>query len=138
MCRDLSELSTYALVDNPSYRLLRTHTPGAYTFILRATPEVPRRLLHPKRKTVGVRVPDNAIARALLAEHGEPIMSVTLIMPDDEYPMNEPEAIRERIGNSVDLIVDGGNCGLEPTTVVDLVGPFPQVTRQGKGDGSAF
>jgi tRNA threonylcarbamoyl adenosine modification protein (Sua5/YciO/YrdC/YwlC family) len=138
MCRDLSEISTYALVDNPSYRLLRTHTPGPYTFILRATPEVPRRLLHPKRKTVGVRVPDNAIALALLAEHGAPIMSVTLIMPDDEYPMNEPEAIRERIGKSVDLIVDGGNCGLEPTTVVDLVGPVPQVTRQGKGDSSAF
>jgi tRNA threonylcarbamoyl adenosine modification protein (Sua5/YciO/YrdC/YwlC family) len=138
MCRDLSELSTYAYVDNPSYRMLRTHTPGPYTFILRATPEVPRRLLHPKRKTIGVRVPDNAIARALLEAHGEPIMSSTLQLPGDDYPLNEPQQIRERIGNAIDLVIDGGNCGLEPTTVVDLAGPVPVVVRRGKGDTSAF
>lgn len=138
MCRDLSELSTYALVDNASYRLLRAHTPGPYTFILKATGEVPRRLLHPKRKTIGLRVPDNRVALALLEELGEPIMSVTLIMPGEELPLADTDEMRERLGRVVDLLVDGGGCGLEPTTIVDLSGDAPAVLRQGKGRSAAF
>lgn len=138
VCRDLSELSTYAVVDNAAYRLLRAHTPGPYTFILRATAEVPRRLMHPKRKTIGMRVPDNPIALALLAELNEPIMSVTLVMPGEELPLHEPEEFQERLGRQVDLIIDGGGCGLEPTTIVDLAGPSPVVLRQGKGRSNAF
>ncbi len=138
VCRDLSELSTYAVVDNAAYRLLRSHTPGPYTFILRATVEVPRRLMHPKRKTIGMRVPDNPIALALLEELNEPIMSVTLVMPDEELPLHEPEEFQERLGRQVDLIIDGGGCGLEPTTIVDLAGPSPVVLRQGKGKSGAF
>jgi tRNA threonylcarbamoyl adenosine modification protein (Sua5/YciO/YrdC/YwlC family) len=138
MCRDLSELSTYAQVDNASYRLLRTHTPGPYTFILRATPEVPRRLMHPKRKTIGMRVPDNAIALALLEALDEPIMSVTLSLPGDDLPLNEPGEIRRRLEHLVDVIIDGGSCGFEPTTVVDLAGSVPEITRRGKGDTAAF
>lgn len=138
VCRDLSELSTYAVVDNSAYRLLRAHTPGPYTFILRATAEVPRRLMHPKRKTIGMRVPDNPIALALLAELDEPIMSVTLVMPGEELPLHEPEEFQERLGRQVDLIIDGGGCGLEPTTIVDLAGPSPVVLRQGKGRSGAF
>lgn len=138
VCRDLSELSTYAVVDNASYRLLRTHTPGPYTFILRATAEVPRRLMHPKRKTIGMRVPDNAIALALLAELDEPIMSVTMVMPGEDLPMTDPEEMRDRLAHQVDLVIDGGGCGLEPTTVVDLAGPVPVVLRQGKGHSQAF
>lgn len=138
MCRDLSELSTYAVVDNASYRLLRAHTPGPYTFILKATAEVPRRLLHPKRKTIGLRVPDNRVALALLAELDEPIMSVTLVMPGEDLPLADTGEMRERLGNAVDLLVDGGGCGLEPTTVVDLSGPAPVVLRQGKGRSAAF
>ena len=120
VCRDLSEIATYAKVNNTSYRLLRHTTPGAYTFILQATSEVPRRLMHPKRKTVGLRVPDNAIAAALLADLGEPLMSVTLIMPGDEFPLTDPYDIRETLEHEVDLVIDGGYCGMEPTTVVDL------------------
>jgi tRNA threonylcarbamoyl adenosine modification protein (Sua5/YciO/YrdC/YwlC family) len=138
MCRDLSELSSYAVVDNASYRLLRAHTPGPYTFILKATAEVPRRLLHPKRKTIGLRVPDNRVALALLAELDEPIMSVTLVMPGEELPLADTEEMRERLGNAVDLLIDGGGCGLEPTTVVDLSGSAPVVLRQGKGRSAAF
>lgn len=138
VCRDLSELSTYAVVDNAAYRLLRAHTPGPYTFILRATAEVPRRLMHPKRKTIGMRVPDNPIALALLEELDEPIMSVTLVMPGEELPLHEPGEFQERLGRQVDLIIDGGGCGLEPTTIVDLAGPSPVVLRQGKGKSSAF
>ncbi len=138
MCRDLSELSTYAQVDNASYRLLRTHTPGPYTFILRATPEVPRRLMHPKRKTIGMRVPDNAIALALLEALDEPIMSVTLSLPGEELPLNDPEDIRERLEHLVDVIVDGGSCGLEATTVIDLAGDAPEIIRRGKGDAAVF
>jgi tRNA threonylcarbamoyl adenosine modification protein (Sua5/YciO/YrdC/YwlC family) len=138
MCRDLSELSTYAVVDNASYRLLRAHTPGPYTFILKATSEVPRRLLHPKRKTIGLRVPDNRVTLALLEELGEPIMSVTLVMPGEDLPLADTDDMRERLGNAVDLLVDGGGCGLEPTTVVDLSGDVPTVLRQGKGHSAAF
>ena len=133
MCRDLSELSAYAKVDNQVFRLLKTYTPGPYTFILDATAEVPRRLMHPKRKTIGLRVPSNPIALALLEELGEPLMSVTLIMPTDEYPLTDPYDIRDTLEHHVDLIVDGGYCGLEATTVVDLSGEVPQITRQGVG-----
>jgi tRNA threonylcarbamoyl adenosine modification protein (Sua5/YciO/YrdC/YwlC family) len=138
VCRDLSEIATYAKVDNAAYRLLRHCTPGPYTFILKATSEVPRRLMHPKRKTVGLRVPDNRIAAALLAELGEPLMSVTLIMPGEEYPMIDPYDIRDTLQHEVDLVIDGGYCGMEPTTVVDLADEFPMVLRVGKGDIAPF
>jgi tRNA threonylcarbamoyl adenosine modification protein (Sua5/YciO/YrdC/YwlC family) len=138
VCRDLSELSTYAVVDNVNYRLLRAHTPGPYTFILRATPEVPRRLMHPRRKTIGMRVPAHPIALALLEALDEPIMSVTLVLPGEDLPLTDPEDMRERIGHAVDVIIDGGGCGLEPTSVIDLAGPNPSVLRRGKGDVQAF
>lgn len=138
MCRDLSELSVYAKVDNQTYRSLKAHTPGPYTFILEATSEVPRRLMHAKRKTIGLRVPENAIALALLENLGEPIMSVTLIMPGDEYPLTDPYDIRDLLEHHVDLVVEGGYCGLEPTTVVDLTGEAPDVTRQGMGQFDDF
>jgi len=138
VCRDLSEISTYARVDNAVYRLLRQSTPGPYTFILRATSEVPRRLMHPRRKTVGLRVPDNAIAAALLRDLGEPLMSVTLIMPGEELPLTDPYDIREILEHEVDLVIDGGYCGTEPTTVVDLAEEAPRVIRAGKGDPGPF
>ncbi|MEH6516501.1 MAG: L-threonylcarbamoyladenylate synthase [Halioglobus sp.] len=138
VCRDLSEIATYSRVDNKVYRLLRACTPGPYTFILKATSEVPRRLLHPKRKTVGLRVPDNAIASALLADLGEPLMSVTLIMPGEEYPLIDPYDIREVLEHEVDLVIDGGYCGMEPTTVVDLADDAPLILRAGKGDIGPF
>ena len=138
VCRDLSEIATYAKVNNTSYRLLRHTTPGAYTFILQATSEVPRRLMHPKRKTVGLRVPDNAIAAALLADLGEPLMSVTLIMPGDEFPLTDPYDIRETLEHEVDLVIDGGYCGMEPTTVVDLADNSSVILRAGKGDVTPF
>ena len=138
VCRDLSELATYAKVDNTAFRLLRNHTPGAYTFILKASSEVPRRLKNPKRKTIGLRVPDNPITLALLEELAEPLMSVTLIMPDDEYPLTDPYDIRELLEHEVDLVIDGGYCGLEATTVVDLVDAVPIVTRDGKGAVEPF
>lgn len=138
MCRDLSELALYAKVDNQLYRSLKAHTPGPYTFILEATSEVPRRLMHPKRKTIGLRVPSNPIALELLADLGEPIMSVTLIMPGDEYPLTDPYDIRDMLEHHVDLIVEGGYCGLEPTTVVDLSGDAPVIVRQGMGQFEDF
>ncbi|MCB1700462.1 MAG: threonylcarbamoyl-AMP synthase [Pseudomonadales bacterium] len=138
VCSDLSEIATYAKVDNAAYRLLRHCTPGPYTFILKATTEVPRRLMHPKRKTVGLRVPDNRIASALLADLGEPLMSVTLIMPGEEYPMTDPYDIRDTLQHEVDLVIDGGYCGMEPTTVVDLADDTPMVLRVGKGDITPF
>ena len=138
VCRDLSEIATYAKVNNTSYRLLRHTTPGPYTFILQATSEVPRRLMHPKRKTVGLRVPDNAIAAALLADLGEPLMSVTLIMPGDEFPLTDPYDIRETLEHEVDLVIDGGYCGMEPTTVVDLADDRSVILRAGKGDVTPF
>ena len=138
VCRDLSEIATYAKVSNSVYRQLRQTTPGPYTFILLATSEVPRRLLHPKRKTVGLRVPDNAIAAALLEDLGEPLMSVTLIMPGDDLPLIDPYDIRQTLEHDVDLVIDGGYCGMEPTTVVDLVDDTPVIVREGKGDIGPF
>ncbi|MCY4427996.1 MAG: L-threonylcarbamoyladenylate synthase [Halieaceae bacterium] len=138
VCRDLSELASYARVENTAYRLLRRHTPGPYTFILQANSEVPRRLKHPRRKTIGLRVPDNAITLALLNELQEPLMSVTLIMPGEEYPLLEPTDIRDRLEHEVDLVIDGGYCGVEPTTVLDLTGPAPRLMRQGRGDAEPF
>ncbi|MDG5498692.1 L-threonylcarbamoyladenylate synthase [Marinobacter sp. BGYM27] len=138
MCRDLSDIGQYAKVDNTQYRLLKNFTPGPYTFILDATTEVPRRLLHPKRRTIGLRVPDNAIVQALLAELGEPIMSSTLILPGDDEPMTDPYDIRETLEHELDLIIDGGFCGLEATTVVNFCGDAPEVTRVGKGDPEPF
>lgn len=138
VCRDLSEIATYAKVNNTVYRLLRQTTPGPYTFILPATSEVPRRLMHPKRKTVGLRVPVNPIAAALLADLGEPLMSVTLIMPGDELPLIDPYDIRETLEHEVDLVIDGGYCGMEPTTVVDLADEIPRVMRAGKGEVAPF
>lgn len=134
MCRDLSELATYAKVDNTAFRTLKANTPGPYTFILEATSEVPRRLMHPKRKTIGLRVPDNAITLALLEELNEPMMSVTLILPGDEYPLSDPYDIRDLMEHQVDAVIDGGYCGLEPTTIVDMTGPVPELIRQGMGD----
>ncbi len=134
MCRDLSELGTYARVDNAAYRLIRQKTPGPFTFILEATAEVPKRLLHPKRKTIGLRVPDNAITQALLAELAEPMMSVTLVMPNDDYPLTDPYDIRDTLEHVIELVIDGGFCGLEPTSVVDLTGLRPNVLREGLGD----
>ena len=138
VCRDLSDIGIYAKVDNAQYRLLKTFTPGPYTFILHATSEVPRRLLHPKRRTVGVRVPDNAIVQALLGELGEPIMSSTLILPGETDPMTDPYDIRETLERDLDLIIDGGFCGMEATTVVDFTEDAPRVTRVGKGDPGPF
>jgi tRNA threonylcarbamoyl adenosine modification protein (Sua5/YciO/YrdC/YwlC family) len=138
MCRDLSELATYARVSNQVFRMLKANTPGPYTFILEATSEVPRRLMHPKRKTIGLRVPANPIALAMLEELGEPMMSVTLIMPGDEYPLTDPYDIRACLEKRVGLIIDGGYCGLEPTTVVDLTGDSPELRRQGMGDFEPF
>ena len=134
MCRDLSELASYARVDNTAFRSLKAHTPGPFTFILQATSEVPRRLMHPKRKTIGLRVPDSPIVQALLEELGEPMMSVTLILPGDEYPLSDPYYIRSALESRVDVLIDGGYCGLEPTTVIDMTGPLPEITRQGMGD----
>ena len=133
MCRDLSELATYAKVDNLTFRQLKQHTPGPFTFILEATSEVPRRLKHPKRKTIGLRVPENAIAQALLAELRTPLMSSTLLLPGDEYPLTDPYDIREILQHELELVIDGGFCGLEPTTVVDLTDAVPHILRQGRG-----
>ena len=138
VCRDLSEIARYARVDNTQYRTLRAFTPGPYTFLLEATREVPKRLQNPKRRTIGIRVPDNEIVRALLAELGEPVMSSTLLLPGEEVPMTEPHEIRERLQHGVDLVVDGGAGGHTPSSVVDLTGPAPVVVRRGLGDVSAF
>jgi tRNA threonylcarbamoyl adenosine modification protein (Sua5/YciO/YrdC/YwlC family) len=138
MCRDLSESGVYASYSTPVFRLLKANTPGPYTFVLRATREVPRRLMHPKRKTIGLRVPDHRILQALLEELGEPMLTSTLRMPGHEYPLNDPDEIRARLENLVDLIVDGGPCGLEPTTLVLLTGDEPEILRVGKGDPRPF
>ncbi len=138
VCRDLSEVALYAQVDNAGYRLMKNLTPGPYTFILKATHEVPRRLMNPKRKAIGLRVPDNSIVADLLDSLGEPIMSTTLVLPDDEFPLIDPYDMRDTLGGLVDLIIDGGYCGLEPTTVVDLLGDSPKILRQGKGDVAWF
>lgn len=136
MCRDLSEVSTYTKLDNSAFRLLKSLTPGPYTFILPAMHAVPRRALHERRKTIGVRIPDHATVLALLRALAEPIMSCTLIVPGDELPLSEPEQVYDALANEVDVIVDSGVCGLEPTTVLDLTGGTPRLMRQGKGDVS--
>jgi len=138
LCRDLSEIATYAFVDNSIYRLLKAYTPGPYTFLLQATREVPRRFLHPKRKAIGLRVPNCQITQALLEGLGEPLMSVTLQLPEDDYPLSDPEEIIDRMDSRVDVIINGGAGGLEPTSVVDLYDGTPKVIRAGKGDVSSF
>jgi len=138
VCRDLSEIATYAKVSNTAYRMIKSVTPGPYTFILHATREVPRRLQHARRRTIGIRVPDNAICSALLEAMGEPLMSVSLMLPGEELPLADAEEIRDKIGNRIDLIVDGGACGFEPTTVIEWLDDEPVLVRQGKGDISAL
>lgn len=138
VCRDLSEIATYAKVTNQHYRLLKAHTPGAYTFILPATRETPKRLQHERRRTIGIRVPDHPVSLALLAELNEPLLSTTLLLPDDDLPMTDARDIQARLKNLVDAVLDGENCGFEPTTVVDLEGPAPMVLRRGRGDPSPF
>jgi len=138
VCRDLSELAVYAKVDNIAYRALRSHTPGPYTFVLLATNEVPRRLKHPKRKTIGLRVPDNVIAQSLLEVLGEPMMSVTLILPGDDIPLLDPYDIRSVLQQQVDLVIDGGYCGMEATSVIDLSDETPVILRQGAGSTAEF
>jgi tRNA threonylcarbamoyl adenosine modification protein (Sua5/YciO/YrdC/YwlC family) len=133
VCRDLSEIASYAKVDNSTYRLLKSLTPGPYTFILSATHEVPRRLQNPKRKTIGIRIPDHVIAQALLDELGEPLMSSTLILPGRDMPETDAESIREQLEHAVDLVIDGGNCGFEPTTVIDMTSGAAEVLREGCG-----
>lgn len=138
VCRDLSELATYARVDNRQFRLIKAATPGSYVFILEATRELPKRLQHPKRRTIGLRIPDHPVVDALLAELGEPILSSTLLLPDHELPLTDALEIRETLEHQVDLVLDGGSCGIEASTVVDLTGPVPVVTREGKGSLAPF
>jgi tRNA threonylcarbamoyl adenosine modification protein (Sua5/YciO/YrdC/YwlC family) len=138
VCRDLSEIARYARVDNSQYRTLKAFTPGPYTFLLEATREVPKRLQNPKRRTIGIRVPDSPIVALLLAELGEPIMSSSLLLPGETESMTDPLEIKDRLGHQVDLVIDGGSGGLEPSSVVDLSSGAPVVIRSGKGDVSAF
>lgn len=138
MCRDLSEIGQYARVDNARYRLLKATTPGCYTFILEGTRELPRRLLHPKRKTIGLRVPEHRVTQALLAELGEPLLTTTLILPGDEEPLTEGWEIKDRLDDQIELVLDGGYCGTESTTVVDLTGEQPQLLRAGRGSLAPF
>lgn len=138
LCRDLSEIAQYARVDNQQYRMLKAATPGPYTFILEATKEVPRRLSHPSRKTIGLRVPENRIAHALLEELAQPLLGTTLILPDEEEPLTDPEEVRDRLAKLVDLVVDGGACSLQPTTVIDMTEAEPVLRRQGRGDAALF
>lgn len=133
VCSDLSEIAIYAKIENADYRILKSLTPGPYTFILNATHEVPRRLMHPKRRTIGIRVVDHPVVRALLEELGQPLMSCTLVMPGEEFPVTDAEDVRAALENQVDLIIDGGHCGHEPTTVIRLNEGVPQLRRQGKG-----
>jgi tRNA threonylcarbamoyl adenosine modification protein (Sua5/YciO/YrdC/YwlC family) len=138
VCRDLSDIATYAKVENWSYRLLKSLTPGPYTFILRATHDVPKRLQDPKRRSIGIRVPDNVIAQGLLEELGEPLMSSTLLLPGEPLPLSDPEEIRDRLQKQVDAVIDGGAGGVEPTSVLDLSHAEVTVLRKGKGDVSSF
>ncbi|WP_226052311.1 L-threonylcarbamoyladenylate synthase [Dickeya chrysanthemi] len=138
MCRDLSELSSYAYVDNAAFRLIKNNTPGNYTFILKATKEVPRRLMNEKRKTIGMRVPSNPIALGLLAVLNEPLMSTTLMLPGNDFAESDPEEIQERLGKRVDLVIHGGFLGQQPTTVIDLTESVPVVVREGTGDVTPF
>lgn len=138
LCRDLAEIANYARVDNQQYRMLKAATPGPYTFILEATKEVPRRVSHPSRKTIGLRVPENTIAQELLQELAQPLLGTTLILPGDEQPLTDPDDVRERLEKQVELVIDGGACSFEPTTVIDMTGAQPELRRQGRGDVSAF
>ena len=138
VCRNLAEISTYAKVDNSQYRLLKATTPGSYTFILQATREVPRRMQHPKRSTIGLRIPDHPVVLALLEELDEPLLSSTLILPGDELPLNDAEEIRERLEHQVELVMDAGSCGIEMTTVIDLTTDVPELIRSGKGSLEPF
>ena len=138
MCRDLSEIAQFARVDNAQYRLLKATTPGSYTFILEGTKELPRRVLHPKRKTIGLRVPDHKVALALLAELGEPLLTSTLMLPGDESPLTEGWEIQDRLDDLIELILDGGYCGTAPTTVVDLTNWPPELVRAGRGSLEPF
>jgi tRNA threonylcarbamoyl adenosine modification protein (Sua5/YciO/YrdC/YwlC family) len=138
MCRDLSEIATYAKVDNQKYRLLKASTPGPYTFLLPATKEVPTRLQHPKKKTIGIRVPDNNITLAILEELNEPLMSVTFVLPNQFEQLLDPEEIYQKLGSQVDLVINGGPCGTELTSIIDLFGDEPVVVREGKGDVTIF
>jgi tRNA threonylcarbamoyl adenosine modification protein (Sua5/YciO/YrdC/YwlC family) len=138
VCRDLAEIATYAKLDNWCYRALKAHTPGPYTFILRATRDVPRRLQNPRSKTIGIRIPDHPIPQAILDELGEPLMSSTLLLPGDELPINDTDEMQRRLKGDVDLIIAGGSCGVEPTTVLDLTGDYPVVLRKGKGVTADF
>jgi tRNA threonylcarbamoyl adenosine modification protein (Sua5/YciO/YrdC/YwlC family) len=133
VCRDLSEIARYARVDTPVFRLIKAHTPGPFTFLLPATRETPKRLQHPKRRTIGIRVPEHPVPHLLLAELGEPLMSSTLLLPGDETPLTDADQIRDRLDSVLDAILDGGHCGIEPTTVVDLAVSPPVILRQGKG-----
>ena len=137
-CRDLSEIAAYARVDNSTYRLLKAYTPGPYTFILQATHDVPRKVQNPRHKTIGIRVPDHPATKAILEEVGEPVMSSTLLLPDSDLPLNDPEEICERLDKLVDIIITSGSCGIEPTTVVDLTGRVPRLLREGRGDSADF
>jgi tRNA threonylcarbamoyl adenosine modification protein (Sua5/YciO/YrdC/YwlC family) len=138
VCRNLAEIAVYAKVDNSQFRLLKANTPGSYTFILQASREVPRRLQHPKRSTIGLRVPDHAVTLALLEELNEPLLSMTLMLPGDDAPLNEAWEIRERLERQVDLVIDAGACDVLPTTVIDLTGESPELIRLGKGDPARF
>lgn len=138
LVRDLSELATFAMVDNQQFRLVKSVTPGPYVFVLQATKEVPRRLSHPSRKTIGLRVPDHAITLALLDALGEPLIATTLILPPDSEPLNDPEAIRARLEKRIDLVIDGGACPREPSTVIDLTGEAPRLVRAGRGSLEPF
>ena len=138
VCRDLAEISHYAKVDNRQYRLLKANTPGSYTFILQTSREVPRRLQHPKRYTIGLRIPDHPVVNALLTELNEPLLSSTLILPTDELPLNDAEEIRDRLEHQVDLVMDAGSCGIEMTSVIDLTSDTPEAVRQGKGNLAPF
>lgn len=133
MCRDLSEIATYARVDNAQFRLLKATTPGSYTFILEGTKELPRRILHPKRRTIGLRIPAHPLPLALLTELDEPMLTSTLMLPGDDLPLNDPEEIRDRLERRIDLVIEAGACGLEMTTVIDLTGPAPELVRAGRG-----
>ena len=138
ICEDLSQIANYARVDNEAYRILKSHTPGAYTFILKATKEVPKMLMHPKKKTIGIRVPNNTIIQAILRELGEPMLTSTLLLPGEEFPMTDPYDIRQTIEHSLDLIIDGGYCGMEETSLVSLVDGEVEVLRQGMGQVDEF
>lgn len=138
LCRDLSEIAVYAKVDNRQFRMLKAATPGPYTVILEATKEVPRRLSHPSRKTIGLRVPENAIMLAILEELGQPLLGTTLILPEQDEPLTDPEMVREHLEKLIDLVIDGGACSLIPTTVIDMTGELPELIRQGRGDAGLF